>query len=408
MKHIERWLFWATIFFIPSNLFLRLNEQNTYVRGIFVDYLIPKVYFSELVALAFICVSVINNFQKIKELVLLPKWRSSLVILTLFFLLQFILKPELLTATYLLQLGTTIALGVALLATTQLVRHPFTKYALISMLSFQSLLAIYQFLLQKSLGGFLLLGEPDLSLPLGLVHQQIFGSEQLLPFGTTAHPNILAGVLSLGLAITTLYARKQQSVAFRYLLYSAYFLVCCALYLTQSFTALFSLLIWVTAVLSPWKKISIRNFFIISTIFLLLIPLLLTKVDLLLPKDSSIYRRVVLNIAAVQMILKQPISGVGLLGFTQNLPEYNISREVIQFIQPAHHTPLLWLAETGVIGLAIIMYVLYQLTKKRKVIPIILLAPLPIMTLDHYLLTQQTGLLLLVIFVVFSDELTDS
>lgn len=408
MKQLEYWLFWTTIFLIPSNLFLRLSDHSTYVRGIFVDYLIPKVYFSELVAIVFICLSVSNNFQKTKKLLLSRKWKTSLIILGLFFVLQFFLKPELLTLTYLLQLSTTIGVGVVLLATTQFIRHPYTKYALLSMLLFQSLLAIYQFSLQKSLGGYLFLGEVDLSLPLGLVHQQIFGSEQLLPYGTTAHPNILAGILSLGLAILCLYKKKQESSTFRYLFYTTFFVVCCALYLTQSITVLLSLLVWIIAVFTPWKKIPRRNFFVITTIFLLLVPLLLTKVDQFFPKDSSVYRRIVLNTAAKQIIQKHPISGVGLLGFTKNLPDYQASREVIQFIQPAHHVLLLWLAETGVIGLIVIVLVLYQLTKEQEEVPSILLAVLPIMALDHYILTQQSGLLLTVIFVILSYGLSES
>lgn len=46
----------AVIFTIPSNLFLNLNDSVGYVNGLRIDYLIPKLYLSDLIVLTTIAV----------------------------------------------------------------------------------------------------------------------------------------------------------------------------------------------------------------------------------------------------------------------------------------------------------------------------------------------------------------
>jgi O-antigen ligase len=115
------------------------------------------------------------------------------------------------------------------------------------------------------------------------------------------------------------------------------------------------------------------------------------------------------------MIVKSPFTGVGLDNFTVNLDRNTRSTEAVRFMQPAHNVAILWLAETGVMGmlLALMSFVFVKqklqvtwLKDKLFFIPIIIL--LPILTLDHYVFSQQTGLLLCIFFLFeFQSETTD-
>ncbi len=100
------------------------------------------------------------------------------------------------------------------------------------------------------------------------------------------------------------------------------------------------------------------------------------------------------------MILHQPLLGVGLNNFTAEVEKYNRSDEVVRFVQPAHHVGVLWFADTGILGLCIVAFLALKKIQLRKyVTPLCIL--FPILTLDHYLLTQQTGLLLTLFSLFF-------
>ena len=76
---------------------------------------------------------------------------------------------------------------------------------------YSSILAIWQFLLQRSVGGWWFLGERSFyastpGIALGSAYDFVF----LRPYGTFAHPNILAGFLALGLPLGFINLRKDS------------------------------------------------------------------------------------------------------------------------------------------------------------------------------------------------------
>jgi hypothetical protein len=101
------------------------------------------------------------------------------------------------------------------------------------------------------------------------------------------------------------------------------------------------------------------------------------------------------------MLDSQPLVGVGLNQFTSRVEQYTQIREVVRFVQPVHHLGLLWLAETGLLGLMFLLWVLLEIKNKKLILPILIL--LPIAVLDHYLLTQNQGLLLGVVLFSLLD-----
>ena len=101
------------------------------------------------------------------------------------------------------------------------------------------------------------------------------------------------------------------------------------------------------------------------------------------------------------MIKAHPVWGVGMGNFVTNAEQYSSSTEVVRFVQPVHNLPLLILTETGLLGL-ILIYLILQTSsiKFQKSLALSLILLTSIILLDHYLLTIQSGVLLLIIIGV--------
>ncbi|MBD3279454.1 MAG: hypothetical protein GF390_01955, partial [Candidatus Pacebacteria bacterium] len=170
------------------------------------------------------------------------------------------------------------------------------------------------------------------------------------------------------------------------------------LYLTRSVSA------WLTLWLGLWwltkhklTRVKLRLHKLI--IVLVLTPILIAQLAKIYPQQLGLTRRHMLNQAALKMWLAQPVFGVGFNQFTTQVEDYVVNNELVDFTQPAHHLGLLWLAETGLLGLLVL-----ALTKSWKQPGLLILAP--IIVLDHYLLTQQIGLLLLIIWLNWNPIIT--
>lgn len=105
------------------------------------------------------------------------------------------------------------------------------------------------------------------------------------------------------------------------------------------------------------------------------------------------------------MIQQRP-QGFGLGTVTTQIEKFSTSREVVRFIQPPHHLGLLWLTETGFFGLIFLLVGMTYLKKKQpnifSAVLLTLLWLIPIISLDHYLLTIESGKLLLALVLGFA------
>jgi hypothetical protein len=281
--------------------------------------------------------------------------------------------------------------------------------ALFFTLFFQSTLAIFQFYSQRPLFGYLFFGETAILKPFGINTGFLLGSERILPYGTTPHPNILGGILAIYLILgwylikkNNYQARSNKTI----ILVSGTTLW--ALFLTQSISA------WLTLVLAssilfikPISQIIINH---ATTILLLgglmfaLVPVLINQAASDHPSNQSLQRRSYLNLAAFKIIVDQPLTGIGLNQFTNRVEEYSNVREVVRFVQPVHHLGLLYLAETGLLGMSLVAAVLTKTRQNKLILPFLVL--LPIATLDHYLLTLNQGLLLGVLVLTILEPTT--
>lgn len=432
------------IFLIPSNLFLKCCQEFGYVNGLFVDYLIPKLYLTNLVAILLLVFWAVGNRQRISQK-LTVLWRNR--------------RSPMKTGCWLIMasLGLWIALGLrqlfapnqvaalwwygqaTLVMTTGLVlidiirqidrskfSHRFWRLItliLTTTIILQSSLAIFQSTQQKSLAGYWLLGEPSLSQPLGLAKiVTTTGEVRILPYGTTAHPNVLAGTISLYLILMYLLQVRRNSVSNRgwLLIWPTCLLLGGAtIWMTQSISGMLTLAIGLAIIFVTFRRHTgfnsesqssrFSSMLLVITFLLftlILMPLFIHLLAQQLPENLSLVRRDRLQSIAFLATIHQPLLGLGLNNFTVQMEQYGQNSESVRFVQPVHHVGWLWISETGILGVLFVIALLATILNRTnqpsrllKTIAFCLLTLTPILVLDHYLLSLPSGMVLYITII---------
>ncbi len=389
----------ALIFAIPSNLFFILTEKYSYVNGLKIDYLLPKFYLSDIIIFALITWVILSRqiiFPKIKY-----QKNILLIVATFsFFIFQLFARETQIVAW---QIFKILEMAILVFILNKIWPKLKSKIILISLnlvLIFQSIIGILQFINQKSVAGYWLLGEPNLSKQIGLAKQVIFGQNLTLPYGTTAHPNVLAGFIVILLILNVILFKKSnlEKRALIPIIFSS-ILGLAALFLTSSWSAW---LVIIVAILISKIRLSTRQLILLSIVGWIVSLLLITKFgNFNATNNQSFLRRQYLNQAAIMMFIDHPLTGVGLNNFTTRVEKFSPTREVVRFTQPAHHTPLLILSEIGLLGILIAIFWILRLERQWiKAFATTSAIILPILVLDHYLVTLQTGNLLFALLLI--------
>jgi len=273
-------------------------------------------------------------------------------------------------------------------------------------------LGLFQFVRQIPLAEYPWLGESRITGVTSIAKFEWRGQERTLAYGSTAHPNIFAGViLVFGLLIWELSGHTKLKLGKLTIPKNgikgvALTAVLLTLVMTQSWSAGLGLVF-----VSIWKILENKKVLINKQLSLSLIILVIlftpVAIDWLSSSQSadSFVRRDYLNRSSFLVWQDHPIWGVGLGNITAQIEKPAINKEVVRFVQPPHHAGLVWLSETGLIGLFLLYLVIKLLAKthRNEPIPSYFIALLPIIVLDHYLLTTQTGLLLLLLGIIYSS-----
>ncbi len=410
MKRLQSLVFYCTLFLVPSNLFKVFYENSAYVHGIFVDYLLPKAYLSDLFMVVFCALVLIESprrvftvFSFFKKHTLITLALTTLVVYTTFFV-----NRPLAAGAYLAHVGLILAFFSAAAAVGFRKKTMQSMFVLAAAVLAQILLGLFQYQTQHELVGYLLLGEPRLS-ALGVSHTIQAGVERITPYGTTAHPNVLGGFLALGslLLLTHESKRTEHSKARIFCLSLVALLAGVVLTFTGSLSAILAYAtgLCVLFVFVPIKRklsVSLPHFLALVVVTSCLTALALQIASGYLQTDS-VERRVRLQDAAFVMIVHKPLFGVGANTFTAELENYAYSPEIVRFVQPVHMVFLLFVSETGAVGVILLGAILNTLKSSLRFHPVIL-ALIPIAVLDHYLISLQTGLLLLGVVFFFTLE----
>lgn len=405
---LQLWLLAGLIFLVPSNLFLKINEDSGYVQGIFLDYLVAKFYLSDLLILSFLIVWFTTFLWRFKPNSLAGQFtRFKLTPLnSLVGSLWLLIAIHQMTLNIhsawwsLISIGFVGLLVTAINSERQLFTKPLICVSWIGALLAQTGLSIFQFVTQRSFYGYLLLGEPDLNTPYGLATTSWQGRELVLPYGTTPHPNILAGFAVVSWWGITILAKRVWPRSAPHIVGIVSLLTLLILVMTQSVSAALAWIVmggvWIC------RQTSLPKLSLITLAILLMVPIglffMAEKYDL----SPSITHRVELQRQALLLWRHSPIFGVGWGQFGAVLAQKKLPSSLQHFIQPVHHVPLLWLSEMGLVGVGALSLTGYLWAKKssssqiRTVLTTGLILS-PILALDHYLITQHTGWLLIIL-----------
>jgi len=387
----------AFVVFVLSVAFSFVHDLNFLEKNkSFTSFSFYNIYLIDLAAIFLIAVALINPYWHKKSI--LTPW----LIFPAFAFLSFLWSGAPFLSAFwglrLLLVVSALVVAVGLMEKEKYYNWFFN--ILIAMGVVESLIAVGQFIFQKSLGLYLL-GESHLGeAVLGLPRMNILGHSLLRAYGTLPHSNILGGFLLFTIVATFWYKpAKYQG------LYLTIQLI--GLGLTFSRSAILGLFL---ILLLNWKRLPVffaqrfnwrekKNFFALMLVVLLAIILVRSPVqNILSGRDPSTRLRVEYARAAFGRFLDSPIIGRGWGTGPVELPAYSNYPFYSWEIQPVHNIFLLALSDLGIIGLIILLYLVYQALKgPRSIWHSLFIAYLFIGLFDHYFLTLPQG-----IFIFFA------
>lgn len=417
---IHRKLFLLLIIFFPTQLGLHVWPEWSYVLGRRIDYLSPTIYFTDVLIILTLIFWWSERLLKRRPVFHLPARKSVGIgiaaAIFIFINIYFAASPQIAVYKW-IKIVEYFCLGWYIVSSRVKITDILLPISIA--IAFSSLLAIWQFILQHSLGGvFWLFGERTLSLDTpGVARFTVclpaeFSCRLLLrPYATFPHPNVLGGFIATTLPYL-IYGLLHKKGNYR-LFIIVIILALAGLLVTFSRSAWFvGLLTGGVAYYILWKK-TFTDFFVNRVTRylgpLLLICFFVITLVLFFPSvtDESVVIRQELQQASVSLWQRSPITGTGMGNFLVSLPGvYSIRAG--NFLQPVHNIYLLWFAETGlmgVFGILLILLLFRQRLMQMFFHPgtlrsdyVVLLFPVVGMYLlgfvDHYPVTLQQGQLL--------------
>lgn len=403
-----------------SNLFLVLCLSCGYVVGLRSDYLLPRLYAVDLIVLAIVGWGIWQQVWAWPKKVDFTAQKAAfgrtagkiglLVLLGLLGLRQLWAAAPLVASWTFLQYGLIAAAGYTLVKAWKLVNSQALVTGLMAGLVLQTLVAGYQAVYQRPLFEYHILGETNLQRVVGITTRDFGTVSVIAPYGTTAHPNILAGFIAVYSVLIIRWlmfsetSKKNQSftkMAITLVVISSW----AVLWFTQSTSGAAILVtggLWLAG--EEWlrrnsnvvKQTRWLRWVVISAIIVLFASSFLSFA---LPgKTTSIMRRQYLLQTSWAMLQQHWLFGSGLSNFTALGEQFSPTREVVRFNQPVHHVGWLWAAETGLLGLVVVCTLFWSFRGNLQALTAlagVLVIALPALVWDHYLLSIESGRVLI-------------
>lgn len=393
MRHLSKFLLPIGILLLPTQLALHLWPSWSLIQGIRVDYLAPTLFLTDIFALLYIALHIRKLFM--------PKPSYRIALLALSFVLFasiniYMATSPFLTAYKWLKVCEWMLLASVLYKTRAEVKKNLGTWLPLTLL-WTCLLALAQWIKGGSIGGLLYwLGERSFTTQTpGIALSKLFSIVSLRPYATLPHPNVLAGFLLISSIVLFPPLNKKRWF------WVVLLLVAVVIFLTESYSTWIAAgIVFVGAIIKRHYSHPIRftRFFFITQLFVLslILPVFASSLSGTLT-SSATRERMELMLVSAHVVTKSPFFGVGLGGFTPNIPSVQPSLpthfrvRAISLLQPVHNVPLLLLSETGLLGLAgfFIGAMASPLT-----IPFIAISIISLF--DHYWVTLQQTMLLLV------------
>lgn len=364
------------------------------MSGVRVDYLSPTLYLTDIPIFLLFILEIQNFKIKFKKSLVLLLLLTSLILFNIYFSLS----PAVSVYKW-LRVAEFGWLAYFVAKNNKFLLNSY-KILLIPVF-YESILAIWQFINQGSVGGFWYwLGERTFSSGTpGIANAYINGQLVLRPYGTFPHPNVLGGFLTVVLPLILHQflhnSRKLTAQGFGVLLIVVLGYV--TLFLSLSRAAILAG-IGVT-LLVLWQKFGRSKIWLgVLGCLVILGTVLWPRFGSLGAETESVVMRERLSSIAIEQFTHSPVLGQGLGTsplFSSSTANYELrTTNYALAFQPPHNIYLLILAETGIMG---VLGGLRVLRKIRLTLP--LAAILILGLVDHYFLTLQQGQLLLALIV---------
>jgi O-antigen ligase len=443
------------ILFLPFNSSLRLDFglfrelYDPYIYNIEVNYLVPTLYLSDFLFLLTILTLAYSYFTKNRDRLMSWLYGHNLrdllknifsiknpFVITILFgiyaIFHLSMHPEFLVFLSISRLFVFVGIiNFLLILNPASLRSAILKNStfIILTIGFSALLQL-SVASQQIIGGtevgLYILGEPSLEAGRkGVSFVSGFGSLFLRGYGTFPHPNVLGaylvavGIISLLTRLLSEIGEKRINTAnsVLYLLTTA--IITCAIALTFSRSAF---IVWCLALLLFIFRKQFGKVY--ESALSLLRRLKLPKPNsnnysfgimnlfggLFGARESSVSERLSQYLIGIEIFKSNFLLGVGAGSYALGVSEIssdlyyeNLIKSGISILQPSHNIFLTFLAEHGVIGAIIVLFVLltvamvylkhFNVIKQLSVfIAIIPFAVFVFASLDHYLYTLPIGL----------------
>lgn len=422
-------MFYISIFLLPTNLFLVWRLPESFIQGHFIDYLAPKIYLSQIMlgVLALVWAAKMQVATRCRQLLGSFfqdfAWRkhvslTSLLLLVGILLIQAVRWQDIgLLSLTLNFIAGPVFLGFFLWRERELARkHLFGAMGIAT--TFQALLGLVQWWRQDSLLGYWFLGEPNLRLP-EVMTSSLPGAVQILPYGTTPHPNILAGWLVLGSLCLIQFRKGKSWKKWMHTIFLAIFAIhLFTLLLTESWVAGASLVLLLLYSLfsaelyrflkSTTSRLGISiSAGIIGTLFMvqllwLVFPLVLERSSMVngIIEQTSLTRRSRLQSQSLDLLQTEP-SGSGFKRIFQYILTTEDTYIGTRFLQPPHNSSVLLVTMSGFWVLIVLIYYSRYEHDVYSLINVLILFSIPIFNLDHYFISTISGQYSSIILIVY-------
>lgn len=413
-----------SIFFPVRHVFF---SDTAYITGAYSDFTSFSIYLTDFLVFAifYYFFRKINNFE--------ANFVNKLLILYIFWLILGVL----LNSSSYFQLSLYLLIRVSVLAGLFLIlglhyKREYNKiiFSIFVYLSaIQSLIATFQFLIQKSLG-LKIIGEQVLAQNiLGVAKIVQNGEKYIRGYGTFPHPNLLAAFLVIGIILNIyLLITEPNNAKKRIILYIFLFTNIFGLFITFSRGGLICLIFVLLATMVRCLANMALNKRLFKVFVFAALSIMVSGAILwqfLVPRgtfsDSATNERIFYNKTGLNMAKNRILTGVGLGQSALHMEHYSNTKLEPWEKQPIHNYFLLTAGETGLPGLILFglffFFIGYKLIKIRELnVPwetsnlmffllIIYLCLLLLMQFDHYFFTiEQTQVLFwLILGIIFAN-----
>lgn len=379
LKTTTEYLFYLFVFLFPVQtrwIFHRGELNNGYWEyGSFSLYITDIVFFILLVLFG---VQFFISHRKISEIQERRVQRISpaLLFLSLFELWVFI--SIFVSSSWQLGLYTYIRVvqGIIFIILISRLHLDFVKLRIAFILAaiFQSLLALYQFFVQKVFASKWLGIALHVPYELGQFVVETNLGRYLRSYGTFGHPNILSGFLAVSLLFTlSLYYHPIKNRILRVLLFGSTLLELLGMFVTFSKSGWLGLavgaVIFIAFTVLFEKKekrmLSVPSAYLyIIVVFIIILGVVFKEPFLARFSGAgrlelrSTFERIMQYRQAIKLLSVHPFVGVGVGGYTlAYYTELDNSLAAYEY-QPVHNVYLLVASELGIIGLALFLWII--------------------------------------------------